>query len=301
MFQRILVPLDGSTRAEQAIPFAACIARATGGTVILLRVSNLVPDLEFRVLTLQDTFAAEADLEAAKQYLDEISRRNDLANIRTETEAFLGSAAEIILDSAQTNQVDLIVLYSHGYTVPERWSLGSVAQKIVRHSPMPVLLIHEDNPKLAELKADTVHVIRALVTLDGSPFSETVLIPAMQLVAALNAPAQGVFHLVEVVREQQALDKARTYLEAVTDNLNNSSEITPKLQITSSVIASDDVAEAIVKAAESGEGTGMSGGFDLIAMATHGRGASLRWMLGSVTDRVLHTTRLPILIVRPQH
>lgn len=301
MFQRILVPLDGSTRAEQAIPFAACIARATGGTVILLRVSILVPDLEFRVLTLQDTFAAEADLEAAKQYLDEISRRNDLANIRTETEAFLGSAAEIILDSAQTNQVDLIVLYSHGYTVPERWSLGSVAQKIVRHSPMPVLLIHEDNPKLAELKADTVHVIRALVTLDGSPFSETVLIPAMQLVAALNAPAQGVFHLVEVVREQQALDKARTYLEAVTDNLNNSSEITPKLQITSSVIASDDVAEAIIKAAESGEGTGMAGGFDLIAMATHGRGASLRWMLGSVTDRVLHTTRLPILIVRPQH
>jgi nucleotide-binding universal stress UspA family protein len=302
MFERILVPLDGSRRAEQAILYAARIVRATRGTVILLGALNPEARLSFGISTPQDMFSVQAELGAANHYLDEISQKDVYGDTNFKTEAMLGSAAEVILDSAETNEVDLIVLSSHGHTGSERWSLGSVAQKIVRHSPIPVLLVHGDNSRKVELKATADSPIRVLVTLDGSNLSESILTPAVQLVSALNKPVHGALHLIEVVTEQQAvqdLDEARSYLSAVVGNLNNGVKATPRIEITASVVISDDVAEGIVNAAESGAGIDVSKGFDLIALATHGRGGILRWMLGSVAERVLNTTRLPVLVVRP--
>lgn len=72
-----------------------------------------------------------------------------------------------------------------------------------------------------------------------------------------------------------------------------------KLPITWSLTFDNDAASGIISVAENGEDAGVPGGYDMIAMATHGRGALQRWLMGSVTERVLHATKLPLLIVQP--
>ena len=311
----ILVPLDGSERAEMALPFAARIARTTQGTIILLRVLNFTTGNE--VLSQEDQVAFEAEVAEAEKYLtDLISQSEDLKGIETRIEVFSRneSAAKTILVSAQTNEVDLIVLCSHGQTGSERWALGSVAQKIVRHSEKPVLLVREDSPKPEK-------PIHALVPLDGSSFAETVLVPAAHLVAALSEKGTGVLHLVQVIDlpedtsqqviklpvpeeqfkdlpEEPAVDEAITYLAGVTGTLKSNLAEIYHLDVYGYIAPGKDAADRIVEMAEA-EVAAIPGGFDLIALATHGRGGVLHWVLGSVTERVLSASKLPTLIVRP--
>jgi len=115
-------------------------------------------------------------LEHAKAYLARVTRSPALEGIKTETEAFFGVEAYTILTFARASKVDLIVLGSHGRTGFKRWALGSVAQKIARHSTVPVLLLREGAPenRLSASPAGGMHPLSALVALDGSPVVSTV-------------------------------------------------------------------------------------------------------------------------------
>jgi len=171
MFQKILVPLDGSARAERAVPIAARIAQATGGTVVVLHVMHLLvgsaPSL-VQAPALTETALNEA-LEHANAYLARVACSPALAGIKTETEAFFGAEAYTILTFARASKVDLMVLCSHGRTGFKRWALGSVSQKIARHSPVPVLLLREGAPesRLSASPAGVTHPLLASVTSDG--------------------------------------------------------------------------------------------------------------------------------------
>ncbi len=135
MFQRMLIPLDGSKRAERAIPIAARIARASGGSLIFLRVVGT--QIEFGTYITEPSVliqeALELDLTRAIDYLARIKRSNDLAGIEATVEVRSGGAAQTILDVAQMRHVDLIVMCRHGETGFKRWVLGSVAQQVTRH------------------------------------------------------------------------------------------------------------------------------------------------------------------------
>jgi len=155
-----------------------------------------------------------------------------------------------------------------------------------------------------------------LVPLDGSVLAKAALKPAAQLAAALAAPAQGAIHLVRVVKrdtlpgevldpvtKEHLLHKAKTYLAAVSGHVREGIAAELKLAVTWSIALDTDAADAIIRVAEIGEdpeGSGVFGGCDLIALATHGRGGLQRWAMGSVAERVLAGTTLPVLIVRPQ-
>ncbi|HEX6551700.1 MAG TPA: universal stress protein [Ktedonobacteraceae bacterium] len=292
-FQRILVPLDGSTAAEKAIPVAERIARASGGKIELLAVSNIPANPS----NLQDVFAIKLKMETEKEQIDRLIRALQQDSIPVErVEKLPGTTDEQILETAAWAAADIIVLCVHKYTEPEDSLLKDVAQEIERRSSQPLLLLHEENPTQLTAKQR----LRALVTLDPnetSPPVGTFLVPAMRLVATLNAPDQGTLHLFGVLREEQALDEARIRFKDLANSLNSGAEVLPTVQFTSSVVTSRDVAEAIVKAAQSGEGTGMPEGFDLIAMATHGRAGLQHVFRGSVTEHVLGATQLPIFIV----
>ena len=326
MLQRILVPLDGSSRAEQALPIAARIAHTTGGSVVLLRVANIPTEYTFSLYSSylsQTPFFAddilEIELEKARQYLAIIAESETLKGIQTEITTSTGATAQTILDVAEKEHIDLVVICSHGETGFKRWALGSVVQKVARHSPVPVLVLREDGPEPVGLHLDAAHPPRALVTLDGSSLAEYAIVPAAYLVASLAAPAQGSLHLTQVVNLpavpgeeesaqynpdiiEQAERKATAYLSKLADALKSELEPVLGLKITWSVVVSEDVADALISMAELGEGTGSFEikGCDLIAIATHGRGGLQRWMLGSITERVLDGTKLPLLIVRPQ-
>ncbi len=324
MFQHILVPLDGSLRAESALPAAARLARVSGGSVILLRVVTTATEYWPATAAIaQPSIAqsvADADLTGAEQYLAALSVSPVLREIALETVVLFGAAAPTILSAAYSYSADIIVMCSHGYSGMKRWVLGSVAEKVARHSAIPVFILHEGGPIPAHAHPDPTQPMRALVTLDGSAYAKAALIPAAQLIAALAGHGLATLHLVRVVkthahdeetegvREEHAplVQKAMHYLEATAEHLREGLTATAvahlKLPITWSVTIDTDVAEGILHAAEGSEttqGTGIAGHSDVIVMATHGRGGMQRWAMGSITERVLNTTKLPILIVRP--
>jgi nucleotide-binding universal stress UspA family protein len=305
MFKRILVPLDGSARAEQALPVAARLARAPGGSIVLMRVAKLPMDYGggFTQTPLLTEQIIETELDDVDEYLKTIATSDTLTGITIKTEAMFGQPLQDLLGVAETRRADIIVMCSHGRTGLKRWALGSVAQGLAHQCPVPLLVLREGGRISALSREETTHPLRALVALDGSPFAETALAPAANLVAALAAPNEGILHLTQVVTGgDEEAQQAKTYIAAVTERLQQKLKDL-NLSIKWSLLRDADVAGAIVDMAEHGEaGTRAEGinGCDLIAMSTHGRGGLERLMMGSVTERVLHSTRLPMLIVRPQ-
>jgi nucleotide-binding universal stress UspA family protein len=321
MFKRILVPLDGSALAEQAIPTAGRIARATGGSVVLVQVISPLFEYGYGPYLLQptrymDDLALRDDLSEATHYLERVATSIHLVGVETEVEAWHGSAAVMILSAARAKNIDLIVMCSHGYTGLKRWVLGSVAQKVARHAPVPVLVLHQHTTANGP-RPTLSQPIRVLVPLDGSVLARAALTPAVQLAATLAAPGQGAIHLVRVVKrdilpgevldpttKECLLHKAKIYLASVTEHLRESIAAELKVAVTWSVALETDAAKAIINVAENGEdaeGAGIFGGCECIALATHGRGGLQRWAMGSVAERVLAGTTLPVLIVRAQH
>lgn len=327
MLHRILVPLDGSKRAEYALPVAAHLARTTGGTLILLQVYQVMPS-EF---VLSD-YAAEAAQAAA--YLAQVAAWHELVGIIVERVTLAGDVARTILDAVLEYQADTIVLCSHGRSGPTRWALGSVAEKVARHAPIPVLVLREQGDVFPGRPTETERPLRALVALDGSSFAEAALAPAAQMILALAAPATGALHLVQVVQpstffedehykrtapmnsphrsQEQALRDAQDYLRATAERVRTGDLAWLKLPVTWSAVIAEDVAATLIQLAEGGAAPLIylaEGGEDagerikadtvLIALASHGRGGIQRWALGSVAERVLEATRIPLLIVRP--
>lgn len=323
MFERILVPLDGSPRAEQALPVAARIARASGGSVMLLQVVS--PPIDYggglTQTPLMTEEVIETELAMSSGYLDRVARSKDhgreLAEIETTTEVMFGLPAQDILARAESRSVDLIVMCSHGRTGFTRWVLGSVAQKIAHHCPVPVLVLREGKLLPLESSPDAARHLTALVPLDGSPLAEAALVPAANLVATLSAPAPGALHLTQVVKQlsttadagfitqlnEETVERAKAYLMSVKERLQAGLK-DRELSITWSVALDADAADAIIGTAEQREqqeGAEGLDGCDLIAMSTHGRSGLERWVMGSVMERVLGATKLPMLIVRPQN
>lgn len=320
MFKRILVPLDGSKRSERAIPVAARIARATGGTIVFVEV--VLPPVEFGTYTGDRTVELKPSAFARREgaaagYLESIRETyaSELAGINTELDLSAGAAAPEIYEAARLEGVDLIVLCSHGETGLKRWAFGSIAQEAVRHSPVPVLALNEHG--IIPPMPDAAHPLRVLVPLDGSPLAEAAILPAAYLVTALSASPQGEVHLLRVVAlpsaygamksqahisdlvHEEAKQEAEKYVTSVAERTAKDLAAF-NLQVSSSVVDSTHVAGTIVQAAAQARDVATSTGYDLIAMATHGRGGLLRLVMGSVTEHVLGATTLPVFIVRPR-
>lgn len=313
MFKRILVPLDGSDLARRALPVAAQLARATGGSIILFGVATT--PIEYNPYPANQGIYTEGtirdDVEQVNRYLQVAADLPVLAGLTVETHAVFDAIAPAIIAATQAYQADSVVMCSHGYGGAKRWLLGSVAQRVARHCPVPVLVLRAGGSILG-----SDHPLRVLVPVDGSKLAEAALEPALQFLATASGSAQGELHLLRVIavpttsgrfrsvtyidleadiraQEKQA---AQTYLAALKNRLQ---QIAPaNVRITSSMAVDTDIAAAIIHAAEQHDVID-SQRYDIIAMATHGRGGIQRWALGSITERVLGATRLPLLIVRP--
>lgn len=146
MFQHLLVPLDGSDFAEHALTYALSLARQYGSQITLLRV--LPPgrwewEGEMRAeLPDGGDRVHEVERSQAELYLEE--KKNELDARGVEVTAILipgRGVAEAILDTAVAEDADTIIIATHGLTGIQRWMIGSVAERVMRHAPVPVLLI----------------------------------------------------------------------------------------------------------------------------------------------------------------
>jgi len=319
MFKRLLVPLDGSALAEQAIPSAVRLAHATGGSILLVRAVN--PLREFTIypeMTITSQDIVKEEINGAAAYLSQIASSKQLAGIETHTAVLSGPIAASILDAAYEHQIDAIILCSHGRTGVKRWVLGSVAEEVVRHSSIPVLLLHEPGQKSRGLAPLIPHPIRVLVALDGSPLAEEILPSAIELAATISAPGQGALHLLRLIKlptvedivvyhrlptdvdaRKVVLQQAGDYLDAVGRRLTQDFAAT-SVKITWSVEECENVAETLIQIAEQGKGIGTYPTCDMIALTTHGYNALQRWLVGSVTERLLEHSSLPLLVIHPQ-
>ncbi len=296
MFEHILVPLDGSVRAERALVPAAGLVRATHGELTLVRVINIQDDVSMSLVpAIYAPVLLDDARAAAASYLTYIP---------------VGSAASTVLDLADDTDTDAIVLSSHGRTGLTRWVLGSVAQHIVRHAKVPVLVLRDGGPLASTPSRAGAWALRVLATLDGSRFAEEALPHAVALASALSSPGLGVLQLLLVVPSRGLFEDAATdgrlarnaedYLKRTAEHLTQEHA---GLAVTWSVAVESDAAAGIIRVAEHGKTTEEPGGYtgcDVIVMASHGRSGLARWTLGSVAERVLQGTKLPVLVVRPR-
>lgn len=306
MFKQILVPLDGSTLAEQALPVATRLAHASSGSIVLVRVANFPVDYGggYTQAPLMTEQVIETELDNVDAYLKNVATSEALAGIPVKAESMFGQPLQDILSVVESRRVDLIVICSHGRTGLKRWALGSIAQGLAHQSTVPLLVLREGGQITAVSSEATHGPICALVALDGSPFAETAILPAANLVAQLSAPDEGILHLAHVITHvgDEALQSAKKYIAGVTEQLQQKLRDS-NLSITWSLLRDKDIAGTVIDLAEHGDNktsTDQVHRCDLIAMSTHGRGGLERLMMGSVTERVLHGTKLPMLIVRPQ-
>ncbi len=318
MFQHILVPLDGSQRAECAIPVAARVARATEGSLLLVRV--VTQPGEPLYMAEPSVLPREVQVTAdytASAYLAAIAQMEELRGIPVQTRVLTGASAQHILSCIETQAIDLVILSSRGETGLKRWAFGSVAQKVLRHSTAPVLILHESAGPLSNQHPGGRRPVRVLVALDGSSLSETALTPAAVLSATLSAPEEGSLHLVRVLQRPQPtsaaeamsgarqldISEAQTYLHVAEQALRDALQARGDLTLHSSVVVHHDVAEAIICAAEEGLPATSEAeareSCDVVAIATHGRSGPSRWVMGSIAERVLDGTRLPLFVVHP--
>lgn len=304
MIRTVIVPLDGSRFAEQALPPGAAIARASGTELRLVHVHQSVV---FEGVPYAER-SQQWDLDARRQeleYLDGVARRvADATGVEARYELLEGDPASAVLEHAQATGAELIVIATHGRGGVQRAWLGSVADELVRESNQPILLVRptgdEDEPATLE---PLPRIGRILIPLDGSTLAEHVLEPATRLGSVFGASytllrvvprayVPGAPYVARAIDEDVVLREerereARDYLASVQGRLVESG-----LEVEIRVAAGTP-AQSILEQADASEA-------DAIAIATHGRGGAVRAFLGSVADKVVRGSTKPVLVYRPK-
>jgi nucleotide-binding universal stress UspA family protein len=320
MFERIVVPLDGTEHAERALPVAARIAHATDGTLIVISV--LPPP--FEAASYEESRTVELDpmgrkerLEWASSHLDEMIQNSApwLEDVKIEKEVIAGTDSSSMFEEARLHRGDLVVLCSQRESGLKNWIFENVAKQAACHRPVPAILALNEHGSFPPFSLQE-RLLRVLVPLDGSPLAETALEPTLRLMAALAGSTQTVLHLLEVVHlpfpygraqafsdvekmmEDEEVQNAQCYLHDEMSHLLAHLPTRLNLTMTYSVVPGMDVAKAILAEVELAEEEQEVKPYDLIAMTTHGWEEPRGLHVGSVTKQLLESIRLPLLIMR---
>ncbi|GHO88583.1 universal stress protein [Dictyobacter formicarum] len=133
MFKRILVPLDGSARSEQALPLAAHIARTYNSSLVLTRIVDIFETIgasSIQAAALANEIRETQEKEA-QEYLQRIYNTRELEQLDRAIEVHSGDVTTMLLDMIDKDTIDLVVMSSHDYTDYKQWVLGSVTHKMV--------------------------------------------------------------------------------------------------------------------------------------------------------------------------
>lgn len=295
---RILVPLDGSSFGEAALPLAGSIARRIGAEIELVKVS-----VRFSHPEVPRELAQEVEAEIRGRdfsYLDDMARQvHRTFGVRVTTSMLDGGVEAALIRHADAHPPDLIVMSTHGRSGLSRFFLGGTADRMLRELHCPMLIVRPTTP-LADLEPFAAKIV---VPLDGSPLAESVL----DDVTRIFPPTVTTLHLVRVVIPvelapmalpvplpptrpdilEPQLASARAYLGTTVLKLRQAG-----WQVQQEVEVGWSPQEAILSYAK-------AHGCALIALATRGHGGVERMILGSVADKVIRSASTPVLVVNP--
>jgi nucleotide-binding universal stress UspA family protein len=279
VFERILVPLDGSELAGAILAQVRRILSYRDAEVLLVRAVSVPPRLDRSAVELPGILQAQA-----AKYLEGIARMLSEQGAKVRTVTRLGYAEDVILDVAAEERVSLIVMSTHGRSGFSRWALGSVAEKVFRASRVPVVLVRsfaEVGAGAAPVASGELALRKILVPIDASDTSLEVVPPALELARLFGSHVvllhvwDGGVCTVPVPQVTRAEEQFR--IGGVT---------------VESLIKQGDPAVQILD-------TCLGQKADLIAMTTYARAGISKWMVGSVTEKVLRASTVPLLVVRP--
>ncbi|HZS92289.1 MAG TPA: universal stress protein [Chloroflexota bacterium] len=276
MFQRIMVPLDGSELAERALPLAGQMAKAMGATIYLVRAVEApamwlaAPAAVYVPPTVYDDLLKN-ETEEAVSYLNRVREQLESSGLHVRADQCEGNPAVALLDYESAVNADLVVMCSHGRSGLSRFALGSVADRLVRHGTVPVLLVRPFG--------EPASLEHAVVPLDGSTRSEEVL----KVVDHLARYVVREVTLLRVIAAPKDGPEAERYLQEAAQHL------TQEHLACWRRVEQGDPADVILSTADHQR---------LVIMATHGRSGLTRWALGSVADRVVRGGAAAVLLVR---
>jgi nucleotide-binding universal stress UspA family protein len=310
MIRSVLVPLDGSPFAEHALPLALAVARRAQAALRLVYVHTPLAEVYPVEYPVTDD-GLDCEIKSRQRvYLEDAARRiAAVAPVSVSCNIREGAIAPAIRQETGETKADLVVMTTHGRGPLARFWLGSVADALVRELSVPLLLVR---PALG--KADWSReppLKHLLVPLDGSPLAESILDPAFEfgnmfgvdytLLRAVEpvVPTSGSLEAAfgpgveALLQGQQKLEakfraEAEQYLDGVAQRLR-----TRPATVQTRVVVEQHPVTAILQDAATPN-------VDVIALATHGRRGVSRLLLGSVADKVIRGSHVPVLVYRPK-
>lgn len=276
MFRAMIVPLDGSPLAAQALKYAEVLGHRGEGRVVVVSAAPNKGDVP-------------ADLAAIVEQLQ-------AAGVSASARSAVGKPAPAILEAAASEQADLIIMSTHGRSGIGRWVYGSVAERVLHDARVPVLMV---SPGCTRDWSEAREGRRVLVPLDGSEFAEAALEPAKKLANALDAEIV-LAEIVDPLSYEYAatspsllafdpteeIGAAERYLNGVAQRLaGDGFRATSRTRLS---FAPDAIAAMA-----------WNEGADAIVQATHGRGGLARLVLGSAALATLQRSSIPVMLIRP--
>lgn len=302
MFKSLLVPLDGSEFSERTLPLVRGIARATGASLHLAYVhvphppDDLLSNPQFHFEGVDMDEYDDRDREEEREYLNRVTKSLDGVGSPADCVLLQGNVAHELATYAEKVEAEAIFMTTHGHTGMRRVWLGSVADSLMRHTHLPLLVIHPRRHEHVPAHVGTFE--HGLVLLDGSDLAETILGPAAALAQATGArltlthvvssrSLSGVGFFTPAADIMPAMDKAEAYLASIAVHLRAEG-----IEVRTCVRVGERPAPAIERIAE-------DLGADLIAIATHGYGGLKKALFGSVAEEIMKSSPVPLLVRRP--
>ena len=291
MYEKILVPLDGSELAEKALPYIEGIAKRLNSEAVLFNACS----------------PGECPERPMKDYLENKAKELQAHGVKASSLVAQGNAAEEILDSADKYGIGLIVISTHGLTGITSWALGSVASKVLQRSRVPALLLRS-----AELEAlaPQAELRKILIPLDGSRFAENI-IPFVEGLVEGGDSEIILLRVIEPIKlvhyssYEEGLSREEVDWERYEEEITAKSEraamhyLIQKESVlkykgikVSSLTLLGKPAQTILEYADDNS-------VSLIALASHGLSGITKWAYGSIASKIIETSPKPLLLIRP--
>jgi nucleotide-binding universal stress UspA family protein len=299
MFTKMLIPLDGSRTAEKVLPYA----RAVGGVLkipvellAVVDIGEMATHMTAAKARFLDTMVEDAE-RSSRDYLKTIGAK--AAGVNVINTVAKGRPEDVIIEKAAADKNTLIAMATHGRSGLNRWVLGSVTEKVLRGCENPLLLVRASE---GIDEKEKVALNSVIVPLDGSELAEKVFPSVVALAKSMNLEVIlfRAYHIpynayagddgYSAINYEELLasvkDEATDYLEKKTAELKGQG--VAKVSFVAKEGLSADEIIAFGRATPD----------NLIAMCSHGRSGIRRWVLGSVTEKVVRHSGEPVLVVR---
>jgi len=294
LYRRLLVTLDGSELSEVVFPYITVLVDKMGLEVFLLHVSTQEHD---ELMPLHQAYI-ERTVEVIRERVKEAGGKGNTESgemkVEVKGELVPGHPAEEILSYIGNNDIDLVLMATHGHSGLKRWAMGSVAEKVIHGSRVPIWLVPARCK--GEVSCGVWPESPLLVPLDGSELAEGVLEHVetlagrgglgpvkVVLLRVVESPVLSDHYFSNVPQTREQIDK---YLNRIEARLKKAG-----LDVEYRVLTGEP-AEQIVDYIGSGQ-------FSLVVMSTHARSGLSRWVMGSVAMKVVSGSSTPLFLVRP--